>query len=258
MKKSILFSTLILMCYINIYSQEMDKKQFYSSILLEKTFMLNDWFGNKSHHDVLESASIIDIAYRLDWRLYNGFGIWGSYGIGILGKAEAIPSDLNLFGEINLNDYYIKDLEKTDKSEGSKRISIRGMIGVFYKYKHDKWIVTPYLGMGFQALTSPELKYTLKGKGNNDSYDIRYRWFDRYNEEDKIKSLGFLYLQVKGERKISSKISLSLGVSYSQYLTRPNFTAAMVDHYDQSLIRNIREKGNFVNSLGVSLGVGFW
>lgn len=258
MKKSILFSVIILICCINVHSQEMKKKQFYSSILLEKTFMINDWFDNKSHNDALESISIIDIAYRLDWELYNDFGIWGSYGIGLLGKAEAIPSDLNLFDAINLNDYYIKDIEKTDKSDGSKRVSIRGMIGVFYKYKHDKWIVTPYLGMGFQALTSPELKYTLKGKDNNEAYDVKYRWFDRYNEEEKIKTLSFLYLQVKGERKISSKISLSLGVSYSQYLTRPSFTATMFDHYDQSLIGDAREKGNFVNSVGVSLGVGFW
>lgn len=258
MKKALIFSALILLCTISLHSQEAKKKRFYSNIFMEKTFMLNKWFDDKTQDGLLESISTIDLSYRLDWELYKDFGIWASYGIGLLGKANTMPSDMNFFDEINLNDYYIKDLEKTEKSDGSKRVSIKGMVGVFYKYKNDKWILTPYIGMGFQPLTSPELKYTLKEKESNTSYDIRYRWFNRYDEDENVKTLSFLYLHVKGERKISSKISLSLGVSYSQYFTRPSFTATITDHYDGSLVRDIHEKGNYVSSLGVTLGVGFW
>lgn len=216
--------------------------------------MLNKPFDNELN-DVLNS-SILDLSYRLDWRVYKNWGIWSSYGINFLGNTkEGISLDYNIFSDIDLQDYYIKDIQKNDNTKSIQKIGFKGMIGLFYKQENEKWIITPYLGIGIESLGVPRLSYTLKKKDANAAYNVRYDW---YNTRDEFRPLGVLYAHIKTERKISRKISLSLGLSYSYYLAHPNFRAGVYDYYDQSVIKEIREDGKSVNSIGVTLGVGFW
>jgi len=257
MKRTILLFALILVYCLNADSQEKKRKRFYSSIETERTFMLNKWFDNATYNDPMQSLSSFGLYYRLDWRIHDNWGIFATFGPDFPDRIRAIPSDMNLFSEINMGNYYIKDVEKIDKDNDLDKSSPKGMLGAFYKREVDKWVFTPSLGIGFESIGAPRLSYTLKEKDTNEAYDIRYSWFG-HRKGSRYNPLMFLSFRMKAERKIFRKLSLSLGVSYGQFLARPDFTAGMYDYYDQSLIKEIRQKGKFASTFGLSLGIGFW
>ncbi len=180
-----------------------------------------------------------------------------SYGFANLRKAKAIPPDMNLFDNIDLNDFYMKDRTIVDRKNDMYGFGAKAMIGPFYKHESNRWIFTGSMGFGMGNTGSPRMSYTLKKIDSNLAYDVKYNWFGN-KRKDEYKVMGILYAEVKAERKISQKISLSLGMTYTQHFARPEFTARIYDHYDQSLIHEISQKGNYAKALGIVLGVGFW
>lgn len=252
----IIFVLIALYC-LGIAAQEQKRKRFYSSVAVGKAFQINDWFDNNIYNDIFQNLNSFNISYRLDWRLRNNWGIWGKYEFDIPHGIKPIPSDFNLFSEVNINDYYMKDIKKMDDDNEIDGISIKAVIGGFYKQEGPKWIYTYSIGLGLQSIGAPRLSYTLKQKDSNTAYDIRYSWFG-HRKGSPYNPLMFLYAEAKVDRKISRKISLALGASYSYFLARPEFTGGIYDYYDQTLIREICQKGNYGHSIGISVGIGFW
>jgi len=257
MKKAfILFICISVFC-LNLSSQDQERKRFYMSVTAENAFKLTNWFDDKIYNDHMYSPSTFALSFRLDWRIHGNWGAWASYGFSALGRMKGIPQDLNLFDNIDLDNFYTKDLDIVDKYSMDGGFGAKAMVGPFYKHEGKEWIFTGSMGLGIGNTGSPRMSYTLKEKDTNTAYDVKYNWFGQ-KKRGEYKVMGILYAEVKAERKISRKISLSLGVSYTQYLARPEFTAALYDHYDQSLIKGISQKGNYANALGIVVGVGFW
>jgi len=237
-----------------------ESKRISFSVMIEQNITLNDWHKEDMYNKYLPDLTTSEILFRVDFTIYKSAGLWVQYGGGFRKKGERIPFEFNMFDDINMSNLYQQEASKVDGyddgiSTNSDRASPSFAAGIFNKYYLNKWILTPYLGVGFNEINGYKLSYTLKEIGTNTAYDVNYNWFG--NHKSKTKYMSYLYAQFKTEYKISSKINLALGINYRFYLPRSVFKVSLRNHYDGSLIKEFEVKGRHINTLGLSAGITF-
>ena len=233
---------------------------FTFDVMAEQNIGLNKWYGNSSahrslHNGVLETLNSTDIVGRVDARLYKNSGLWLALGVGLRGSAKSIPTDLNLFGDLNLNDYTVSDIDRRHKGNATDGVGLRILLGFFTKFYFDKLTLTPSFALGSDAVTSPYLNYHLQSKADNTAYDVSYRWF--VSENSGYKPMAHLYLQLKSEYQINPKWGLEFGISYRYFTTRSNFAATVTDAQSGEVVYQLAERGNHRQTIGISAGVSF-
>lgn len=222
--------------------------------------MLNKWYDDETYDKYLPDMNSTDFYFRVDRLLHKSFGIWAQYGGGFRKRGERIPFELNLFEDLDMNNFYILNPYKIDAHDDDIKYnsdtSNPGLsFGFMYRHESRKWSFMPYVGLGVNRVNSYQLKYNLKEKESNVFYNIEYKWFKDHDK--KIKSMNFLYFHFKTERKISRKLGMSLGLAYKYYLTRSVFTASVYDHYDNTLIRTYSVNGNRISNLDINMSLSF-
>lgn len=256
----IIFSGIVLSCFAQDKYYVPSPPKWRYSFMVEQSFMPGRWYSGEIYDRHLPSLNSTNIFFRIDWSFYRSFGVWAQYGGSFRKRGDRIPFDLNLFEEINLEDYYVSNASKVDGYDddiryNSDNSSISLALGASYRYGLQKWTLIPSLGIGFNYMNAYRLKYSLKERNSNAFYDIEYNWFKDCDE--KIIRMNFLYLNVSADYNIYKRMNLTFGISYRHYLTRPEFTGSIYNHYDRSLIKRFSVGGNTMSSFDINVGISF-
>ncbi|MCC8186126.1 MAG: porin family protein [Bacteroides sp.] len=68
------------------------------------------------------------------------------------------------------NEYYISGY----REDQDANTLAYGIVGIAYRMRWNKWSISPRLGLGFAETRITNLDFTLKGKENNEIYQISY------------------------------------------------------------------------------------
>lgn len=241
-------------CVLTASSQTSNVTKFSVNGSIEQQFMLNNWHNDSKYDDGLGDLGGTEINMRLNWYVQNNWGLWLQYGLVFRKKGKGFPAYLNLFNEINLNDYYVDDESMLNNNGYNGNIGLNAFLGVFYTKSIKKWNIMPHFGIGVDGVYIDRLDYSIKRKETNEAYNISYSLFE---DDSYDKILANMYFQIKASTKLWKTTNLELGINYRQFLERSNITGTMMNFYDGSFVKQVNQKGNLVNTLGVSVGVSF-
>ncbi|GAB6012914.1 hypothetical protein [Viscerimonas tarda] len=249
-----LFS-LFFIFFVLVQVCQAQSKKLSIDTYLEQNFILGKWSPDKRLADPLIKESM-DMVSRINYHLTKSAGLWGQLSMvfGHGSKMESGENYLNIFNNIDLDNYYLKD------TEFYRRInyvpSMRIATGVFLNMRYKRWKVTPYFGAGFESLNTAKISYHLKEKGKNDVDIFSYTW----GGQNPFTFLGFMTGETKFSYTIYPKRELFIGLAYRQYWSKPEFRSTREDYYRDKK-KEIREKeitkGKPVNALGISIGINF-
>lgn len=228
-----------------------EKNKIEGSIGVEYNFMLAPWQKSAALNKYMADLGSVDLSAQIDWSLYKSFGIYFGAATGGRGGGAGIPDNFNFWEQIDLNNFYQKDIEKVEKS----RLSLKIQMGLFNKWNFGKWSITPYVGIGADYTPMCWLRYGLKEKGTNTAYNISYNWFGKKAGE--CRMLEYCHLQFKADWNFTEQLALFIGINIRQYWRRQNFTALITDYYDQHLIREVTVLGSRGTTMGIRLGLSF-
>lgn len=248
MKKiSLLFFAFFL--YTTSHAQD---KKMWLDLEIEQNLGLNNWFNNDNISKPIRKNSSTDIKTRLNLLLNNKIGLYADLALSFY-RYNNNYQEQNILNEYNLNNYYLRNhfFESNHNSPGG-----RLTFGLFYKFRFDKFSLTPYLGYGFEQFDMPSASYTSKEKDTNNLYDVNYFWLpDEYNFLS-IKN-SILSVQLLSSYRISKQLGLLFGISYRYRLNKMRFRTEIRDYYDDRLIDEINVSGNNVQTIGISVGTSF-
>ncbi len=129
-----------------------------------------------------------------------------------------------------------------------------GSIGGTYRIENKNWSIRTRLGIGIGEMLAKNPDFTIKEKGNNNLYYIKYTAGDRYMEVDDLPflnpgiSLGYKY----------NNILFNVDIDYTQFIQKASYTYELTDAYTQEVIekRKFAPK-NLSGNLEIGLGVSF-
>lgn len=245
--KKILITMITALAVQGIYAQD---EVIFGDVMVERNIQLTDYYNEKILNDPMPKLSTTDVSLRLNLRLYDGFGIWAKASI-LFDKSEDAPKS-NILGEFPAQKYYILN-ERNYTADSYVDFGISG--GLFYqKYLNEKLRIVPYLGLLLRTFDTPSQYFDAKEIGSNNKYDVSHYWGNEYCYSD----MPFVTLEVQVSYRIHRFWDVTLGLSYRQSFQRLNFLSEIRDSYNYSnLIRRSEFTGNYMNTLGVSLGVSF-
>ncbi len=246
MKKFLLFIVICLFS-VNLHSQN---KKLWFDFQLAEHFGLNDWINNKSINNVLYKPLFTEFRTTFNWNFYRLLGIYADGSLALYIYPSNTHFDINSYPVIDL-DYYQKDSWSLNEQQP---ISLMMSWGVFYKIDCGKWNILPRLGIGIQDMNNPQYTYNIKEKDTNAVYSVDYNWF---SQEENYVTLGYLASRINFAYKIGKESRLLFGIEYRRFLKRVQFSAQVTDDYNDIVIGKYSEKGNYMNTLGISLGISF-
>lgn len=251
-KARLAFILIILNTFVTL-AQEQRLRKFSYGVNIEQLFFLNEWHDSK-YKNVLENP-IANIDIRINYHLNNKIGFWTQTSIILKKKDQRLPNGINVFDEINLDDYYIID-NMTSPSDYNREPTMGFGFGFSYTKKIGAWSLSPNLGIGVDIFNNENKQsYSIKEKGTNNAYKIEYYLYnDEYSDTVDLAKVIF---QLKASRKLWKRANIDFGISYNQYLERTNLAATMHNYYDSEFIKKNVYKGNFASTLGLSIGISF-
>lgn len=129
-----------------------------------------------------------------------------------------------------------------------------GSIGGTYRIENKNWSIRTRLGIGIGEILAKNPDFTIKEKGSNNLYYIRYTAGDRYLEVDE---LPFLNPGISLSYKYND-ILFNVDINYTQFIQKNSYTYDLTDAYTQKIIekRKFTSK-NLSGNLEIGLGISF-
>lgn len=129
-----------------------------------------------------------------------------------------------------------------------------GSIGGTYRIENKNWSIRTRLGIGIGEMLVKNPDFTIKEKGNNNLYYIRYTAGDRYLEVD---DLLFLNPGISLSYKYGH-ILFNMDIDYTQFIQKVSYTYDVTDAYTQEVIESKKfAPKNLSGNLNLGLGVSF-
>ncbi|MBP1631380.1 MAG: hypothetical protein H6Q15_2273 [Bacteroidetes bacterium] len=142
-----------------------------------------------------------------------------------------------------------------DFKENNTTILHDGSIGGTYRIENKNWSIRTRLGIGIGEMLAKSPYFTIKEKGNNNLYYIKYTTGDTYMEVDE---LPFLNPGISLSYKYDDDILFNVDINYTQFIQKTGYTYYLTDAYTQKIIekRKFAPK-NLSGNLEIGLGVSF-
>lgn len=248
--KKLIFLTLLISFVIGANAQD---RSLWFDFEVGQSLGLNKWHNDPRINDAIRKPATTDFRVRMSWYFYEQWGGFIDAALSRWSFNSGNEGKLNFFDEIDLENYYIKDYWSRDNK--SSKLGGNFTIGGFYKFDiNKKWSLMPHLGIGFDQVNVPSLTYDLKEKGSNNMYTVNTTWFDN---QDTSKPMSVLSLQVLSTYRLARHSHIVFGINYRRYLSRIKFSAEMADYYTGRVVNQINSSGNYMNTIGITIGVSF-
>lgn len=241
--KYIFFLVTLFVCL----TSQAQNKRIWLDAEVEHNFGIGKWFDSPEINDALRKGGSTDIKARFNWRFSKNVGLYSDLSLGIYYYEKGYKAD-DILNEFSSDKYYPNSSPYMDDYEET---GFKMNLGVFYKFRYNKFDLLPRLGIGFEYIFDPYAINTFKEKDSNNKYDVRYQWIP----DDEM--LLVTSLEFASSYRISKLMSLNFGLSYRYRLTKPKFESTVYDYYSGALIDRKSIMGNNTSTLGVSVGVSF-
>ncbi|MCD8079044.1 MAG: porin family protein [Bacteroides sp.] len=145
------------------------------------------------------------------------------------------------------NDYYISGY----REDQDANTLAYGIVGIAYRMRWNKWSVSPRLGLGFAETRITSLDFTLKGKENNEIYQISYN-----TKKNTDHTTGILSAGTSIHYHISRRVSFYTDITYMQSHQRPTYRFRQTDLYEGEIITEKKYNSPHQSHLNLSVGIG--
>jgi len=153
---------------------------------------------------------------------------------------------------------YAYEKDNYEKISMSKRNlhDISFSLGGFYLFRHRRWDIMPYGGIGLFKIKPYGYDYYIKGKGNNNLYNISMYSESRYYYKPFIEvGLDANYYIVRSK---GVGFYIGAGAYYQQYTNGINMKVKVSDGYDHSFIEEKIHKDQIPSFLHMNLRFGMY
>ncbi len=129
-----------------------------------------------SHIDSSDPSSLLSYrrralpVFNIQYTYFLGshWGIYANLQAMLSGRKNSMLYET--FASPYERDYYISEY----REDQDVKTLAYGIVGIAYRMRWNKWSVAPRLGLGFADTRITNLDFTLKGKENNETYQVSY------------------------------------------------------------------------------------
>jgi len=143
------------------------------------------------------------------------------------------------------NRYYLSNYTEYNQDGGGLLYTT---VGISYRMRWNRWALYSRAGVGGAERRTTTIDLTLKGKENNEVYQVSY---NSSNHTPGILSVGTTV-----HYHLSRRISIYMDAAYMQSYQRPVYTFRQTNLYNEEIVTEKKFKAPHQGHLSLNMGIG--